>query len=138
MRISGKGDAGKLRHWFLPGGDVGLAKLLQMGVTAGSRHNLHEIGGRVEKPSEPLRCILHTEALPKMFLLGGNSRRTVVGVTHACGDAPNGLHGGICHGYAICSQCEGLYKIARRANATRDDERNVLHFTPVEMPSRSG
>ena len=58
-----------------------------MVVTARSRHHLQEFDGCSEKSSEPFRSILNTKAFTEVFLLRGDSRRTVVRVAHPRGNA---------------------------------------------------
>jgi CDGSH-type Zn-finger protein len=61
--VAGVFDAGEPRHIETEGGQVALVELIQMVMTAGTSHHLHQCDRGVEKISQPHRARLRIQAL---------------------------------------------------------------------------
>ena len=73
-----------------------------------------------------------------MILLSGDSRWAVVGVADAGGNAADGLHRRVGDGDAIRSEAERLDEVGWRADAARDDQRDILRSPAIEKTSSTG
>lgn len=115
-------DTGQLGELTVPAGEVVRIKLIQVVVSAGAGHDLHQFGGGIKESREAPGSDIDFELFTQLRFLGGDPCRAEICIADAGSHAADGLHGGVGNGHAVGSKGEGLDKISMNPQAASDNQ----------------
>ena len=107
-------------------------------VSGRASQHCHQLHGCREESSEPGGGVVHRQPRAKMWFLGGDTHRTVVGVTGPHADAPDRLNSRIGNRDTVGAQCQCLGEVRWLAQAASDDQRDAGCVRAVQMAPGPG
>ncbi len=82
----------------MPAGQIVSVEAMEIRVTAGTGHHLHQLHAGLERTGQTIGAMIDVQSPPQGRILGGDAGRTVVRVTEAGPDAADRLDRGIRQG----------------------------------------
>ncbi len=114
-------------------------ELVQVVVTTGAGHYLHELYGTLEVCIELFSGHRDVESFTEFWCLSGYSCGAIVGIANTGAYAADGLHGRVGEGNAIGSESHGFDEVCVSTEATGDDKRDFSRLSKlIEFMTRSG
>ncbi len=105
-------------------------------MSTGPCQDTHQFDGRSEICLEPYCRRLYLKSGSEIFLLRGDTDGAVVGVACAHSQATDRLERRVRNGDSVRAERQRLDEIRFGSKTTRNDERNIIGRTFIQVPAR--